>query len=168
MSTMIDVASERGALVCRLIRQQHEMWSHVKVTRINYNDEEKTYTCSLGSNSAGGFGCLNHPRMKHEDGRTVIWFQVTIYGVRQRCLHRTFTNTQTGVHCKAYVSPHQRRGYTVETMMRLFPSSVPVRSSASPRQPLVFPVTVQDIYNQHGSSYDVLADEEWFNQPSLH
>jgi hypothetical protein len=114
---------------------------------------------------------LNHPCMKHEDARTVIWFQVTIYGIRQRCQHRTFINTQTGVQCKAYMSPFHRKGYTIDLMMRLFPSSVPVRSSASLRQHLALPrlsVTVQDIYNEHGSNYDVLADEEWFNQSSLH
>ena len=103
--------------------------------------------------------------MKHEDERSAIWFEVTIYGIRQRCSHRTFTNPQTGVVCKAYTSPFHRKGYTTEAMVRLFPSTVPVRSSTSPRRPLAAAVSVQDIYNQHGPDYDILAHEEWFNQP---
>jgi hypothetical protein len=168
MPTVIDVASERGSLVSRLIRGQNPMWFAVNLSRISYDDQARTYTCYLRGNSAGGFGCMNHPCMKHEDARAVIWFQVTIYGIRQRCLHRTFTNKQTGVKCKSYVSPYQRKGYTTDVMIRLFPSSVPIRSSASPRPRLALPLSVQDIYNQVGSNYDVLAHEEWFNQPSLH
>ena len=83
-------------------------------------------------------------------------------------MHRTFTKPQTGVKCQSYESPYLRKGYTTEVMMRLFPSSVPARSSASRRQHLTLPVSVQDIYNQAGSNYDVLAHEEWFNPPSLH
>ena len=151
--------------MCRLIGEQHQIWKHVTVTKVCYDDEARAYRCWLGSNSAGSFCCLNHPRMKHEDGRTVIWFEVTIYGVRQRCAHRSFTNVQTGVACKAYTSPLHRSGYTAEAMMRLFPSNVRASGSMSPRRHLAPSVSVQDVYNQHGSDYDILAHEEWFNQP---
>ena len=167
MSTPIDLASERGALVRGLIQAQSPMWSHVVVRSIAYDDHARTYTCFLYGHSAGGVGCLNHPHTRHDGGGAVIWFQVTIHGVRQRCTHRTFTDVSTGVKCRAYVSPAHRNGYTVEAMIRLFPSSVPVHrgSTARRRQHLAPAVSVQDIYNQHGSDYDVLAHEEWFNQP---
>jgi len=45
--TTISVASERGALVCRLVYEQNELWSHIVVTKIRYDDETRTYTCWL-------------------------------------------------------------------------------------------------------------------------
>ena len=169
MLTRIPVISERGALVRQLICEQNDLWSHVLVKKINYDDEARTYSCWLDGNSAGGLNCLNHPYMKHEDRRTVIWFQVTTYGVRQRCTHRTFTNAHTGVRCKAYTSPFHRKGYTAEVMMRLFPNNSSVHSSSTPRPCAAsHRVSVQDIYNQHGSDYDIMTHEDWFNPPSLH
>ena len=164
MLTAIDVAAERAGLVRQLIQAQHETWVDIHVRKMLYDDVTRTYTCLPTARCPGGFCCMNHPDMRHPLAHSVIWFEVGIHGVRQRCEHR-YTNPQTGVRCKSFVSPLLRAEYSIEVMMQVFPSSlaVSVSKSRAPRTRPVQPVSLQDIYSQCELGYDILAEETWFD-----
>ena len=167
MLTAIDVASERAGLVRQLIHAQHETWVDIHLSKLLYDDVKRTYTCLLTTRSPGGWCCMNHLEMRHERAHSVVWFEVGIHGIRQRCGHR-YTNPQTGVRCKAFVSPLLRNGYSIEVMMQVFPSSptVSVSRSRAPRTCPLLPVSLQDIHSQCKLGYDILAEEAWFDRPT--